>query len=174
MCKKEVPMEFLFFFDIDGVFNIQDDPNKTLYLEQTPVSPIPATLPLLRLLEKDITIKCVWLSHWAEQSNAWNRYAGIQHWDVAYPLPKEEQAKAEKIFPNRHDKSLALAYYLGTHAYNYFFLPQVYWIQDGFTEEEKKETQFVHHVNTLKEPLHTLLLQSVNGREVFDFLRSDV
>jgi hypothetical protein len=160
-------MEFLFFFDIDGVFNIPDDPNKTLYLEQTPVSPIPATLPLLRLLEKDITIKCVWLSYWGEQSNAWNRYAGIEKWDSAYPLSIEEQAKAEKIFPNRHDKSLALAYYLGIRGYNYFFLPQVYWIQDGFTEEEKIETQCAHHVDTLKEPLHTLLLSSMDEKKIF-------
>lgn len=131
--------EIILFLDIDGVFNQADDSQS--------MSPIPNAAAILRAIDQDSRISPVWLSHWGEQSTAWNDYAGTQHWPVAFPFVE-----------GNDNKALAL--------HNYFYsnypdnFPLAIWMQDGFEPADYTWAEYsgVKLLDTTEEPIRSLLL----------------
>lgn len=143
------------FVDIDGVLSITNAGNRMEMIDQKEAWPIPQADYFIQQLSNDPQLNPVWLTHWGQKANHWNKLTGVESWPVAFPLSEQEETAAKMLFPSYARKQLAIAYYMHLHQ-----TENAVWIQDGFAPETKVWAQLNHVrlIDTNSEPYHSQLL----------------
>jgi hypothetical protein len=144
------------FLDVDGVFSVASAglPQETIYGKEA--WPVPQANAILQAIDKDKTVRPIWMTHWGQLANGWCERAGLHDWAIWYPLTLEEdETEAERLYPDLGKKPQAIQYCM--HVNN---VQSAVWLQDGFSPEEREwaEQAGVRLVNANEEPIHSLLL----------------